>query len=72
MKESKSQEARKLERDFTEGITAMSAGLTMVILGATVLGLPAWSAALFIPFGIYSYIRGLRAYNQSRRAIQRK
>lgn len=53
------------ERRFTERIAAMTGGLTFVILGATVLNLPPWSAAMFIPFGIFSYILGLRWYRQS-------
>lgn len=57
---------RKLDRRFTEGIAAMNVGLTAVIVGGTVIGLPAWSAWLFIPFGFAAYILGLRWYKSSR------
>ena len=52
-------------RRFTEGIAAMSVGLTAVILGTTVLKLPTWSAAIFIPFGIIAYLIGLHWYKSS-------
>lgn len=52
------------DRKFTEGITAMTLGLAFVILGATVLHLPAWSAALLILMGLVSHFIGLRLYKQ--------
>lgn len=66
MKLSDREKIRKTEREFTEGITAMMAGLASVILGATVLNLPKWSAAIFIPMGILSYVLGLRWYKRSK------
>ena len=52
-------------RRFAEGIAVMSVGLTAVILGANVIKLPSWSAAIFIPFGIIAYLIGLRWYTSS-------
>lgn len=55
------------DRKFAEGVTAMTAGLTFIILGGTVLGLPQWSAAIFIPGGIIAYLIGLRCYRGSKK-----
>lgn len=65
MKQFNSEETHGSDKKFTEGITAMMVGLTMVILGATALGLPRWTAAIFIPAGLASHILGLRWYRQS-------
>lgn len=54
------------DRRFTEGIVAMTVGLTSVIVGGTVYGLPQWSWWIFIAFGIVAYAVGLRWYRSSR------
>lgn len=71
MKQSNSEKIRQSDRKFTEGMTAMVVGLTFVILGATVLNLPRWTVAIFIPAGILAYILGLRWYRQSYKQSKR-
>lgn len=65
MKQFNPEKIHKSDRKFTEGITAMTTGFAMVILGATTLNLPAWMACIFIPLGMGAYIIGLRWYKQS-------
>lgn len=56
----------KVERKYTEGIVAMTAGLACAILGATILDPPKWTAAIFIGLGVGAYITGLGWYKSSR------
>lgn len=61
----------KSERKYSDGLTALGAGLTVVALGATILTPPGWAAYVYFAVGIIAAIIGTKWLRESSKEAKR-